>query len=80
MLQQHLGKLPKTKKLLDDVTESIDDFQIRRVKYVAKQIRDREELVREWKIIREAGLRPGFSEKVQQAINNEVNKEMSMTL
>lgn len=80
LLQKHLNKLPKTKKLLGDVIESIEEFQIRRVKYVAQQIREREELVREWMIVREAGLRPGYSEKVKQAIEAEMEKEMKIII
>ncbi len=63
-----------------DVIESIEEFQIRRVKYVAQQIREREELVREWMIVREAGLRPGYSEKVKQAIEAEIEKEMKIII
>lgn len=75
LLQRHLNKLPITEKVLNEGIESTIDFQVRRVKYAANQIREREELIRRWKIVREAGLRPGYSSKVQKAIEEEISKD-----
>ncbi|MHB1419806.1 MAG: TnsD family Tn7-like transposition protein [Bacillota bacterium] len=75
LLQRHLSKLPETRDTLENVIETEEDFQIHRVRYIASQLRERGELVRIWKIVREAGLRPGYSRRVAEEIHNEVGKE-----
>ncbi|MEW6540809.1 MAG: TnsD family transposase [Bacillota bacterium] len=75
LLQRHLSKLPKTRAVLDHLIETEEDFQIRRIRCAAAQLRDRGELVRPWKIVREAGLRPGYSLRVAEEIYAEVGKE-----
>lgn len=72
LLEKHIDKLPGTKKYLDVVSESIEGFQVRRVKWCANQIRLMGEEVKEWKIIRMAGLRPDYSIKVQRAIDEAI--------
>lgn len=74
LLQRHLARLPKTKDTLDNLIESAEDFQIRRVRCVAAELRERGELVRPWKIVRKAGLRPGYSLRVAEQIHSEVQE------
>ena len=57
---------------LDAVTESIEAYEIRRVKWAAALLDRRGESVGRWKVIRMAGLRPDPSEKVERAIEHEV--------
>jgi hypothetical protein len=71
LLQKHLNKLPQTKKLIEKDYETVEEFQIRRVKYVAEKLRECGELV-EWKLIKEAGLRPGYSREVAKQIEKEI--------
>lgn len=78
LLQKNQKKLPKVIKLINEKAETIENFRVRRIKFVANQIREREELVRKYKIIQEAGIRPGYSEKVMQAIEEEINKDMTI--
>ncbi|GGG07681.1 TnsD family Tn7-like transposition protein [Paenibacillus abyssi] len=68
ILHRHADKVPLTIRYLSEVTETIEDFQIRRVRFVAAQLRADSELLMEWKIVRKAGLRPGFSEAVHEQI------------
>ncbi|WBW98091.1 TnsD family Tn7-like transposition protein [Oceanirhabdus sp. W0125-5] len=73
-LEKNLDKLPRTNEYLNEILESIEDFQIRRIKKVCKDmIAEGEALVR-WKIIRRAGLRTGFSEYVNDVIEVNINK------
>lgn len=74
LLQNHLAKLPKTKSILEAVVETAEDFQVRRVGYAVEKLRERGELLRTWKIVREAGLRPGYSEKIVQQIQKEIER------
>lgn len=68
LLQRHLLKLPRTKIALGSLVETEEDFQIRRVKWAAKILSEKGELLQEWKIVRMAGLRPGYSERVRKEI------------
>jgi hypothetical protein len=72
-LQKKLNKLPKTKELLETVVDSLEDFQIRWIKFVAEGFRVKGEEVLRWKIIREAGLWRGFSERVEKKIQQEMD-------
>jgi len=78
LLQQHLDKLPKTAKVIRKHLESIDDFQVRRVKHVVNQMHEEREVVLRWKIIRAAGLKPGFSDVVNKAIEQCLFKSISL--
>ncbi|MDQ8734248.1 TnsD family transposase [Paenibacillus sp. LHD-38] len=75
ILQKHPHKVPETMSYITTVVESIDDFQVRRVKYAAQQLRNDSELLMEWKIVRKAGLRPGFSMKVYQQVLRECARQ-----
>ncbi|MWC27176.1 TnsD family Tn7-like transposition protein [Paenibacillus sp. MMS18-CY102] len=78
LLQQHLDKLPDTAKVIGEYSESIDDFQVRRVKYVVNQMYEERETVLRWKIIRAAGLKPGFSAVVNEAIEQCLVESLSL--
>ncbi|MDQ6160952.1 TnsD family Tn7-like transposition protein, partial [Staphylococcus epidermidis] len=51
-LEKHLSKLPKTKKLLGNITESVPQFQIRRCCKVIDQMLQKKEPVLLWKVQR----------------------------
>ncbi len=62
LLDKHLDKLPKTRNYLELVTETLEDYQIRRVQWAVKELNDRGEEIKEWKILRLAGLRKDLSD------------------
>ena len=68
LIEQHLEQMSQTRVYLDAVTESIEDLQIRRIKWAAELLDRQGESVDRWKIVRMAGLRPHYSEKVGRAI------------
>ncbi len=72
LIEQHLDQMPLTKVHLDAVTESIEEYQIRRVRWAAALLDRWGESVDLWKVIRMAGLKPDYSEKVEWAIDEEV--------
>ena len=47
------------------VTETVEDYQIRRIKWAVKELNLRGEEAKEWKILRVAGLREVCDEKVR---------------
>jgi len=50
------------------VTESIEDYQIRRIKWASAKLEEQGEEVKSWKVIRLAGLREDYSQKVKAAL------------
>lgn len=68
MLEKHKDKLPLTMKILSNYLESIPQFQCRRVRWAAEQMKG-EWPIKMWEIIRKAGLRPGYSQEVKNEIN-----------
>lgn len=57
LLEKHLDKLPKTKKYIDEVTENITEFQLRRIKWAIQKIKNDGQEIKLWKIFRYAGIR-----------------------
>lgn len=70
LLQKKLAKLPKTRANLERVLETRKDFQVRRVQLAALALEQRGEPLNPWRIIREAGLRPGPA----AALRDEITK------
>lgn len=67
-LEKKLDKLPVTKRILNNYLETVSRFQIRRVRWAADQMYGEWPLKR-WKIVRKAGLRPGYTQEVSEEIN-----------
>jgi len=80
LIEQHLEQMPQTTIYLGAVTENIEDFQIRRIKWAAELLDRRGESIDLWKVVRMAGLRPGYSEKVRKAIEHSVYKRCGVRL
>lgn len=72
LIEQHLNQMPMTQTYLDSVTESVEDYQIRRVRWAAELLDRRGESIDRWKVIRIAGLRPDYSEKVGKAVEEKI--------
>lgn len=56
-LERKIDKLPKTKGYLDSITETVEEFQRRRVGKICKQLAEVDEPLVGWKITRMAGLK-----------------------
>jgi hypothetical protein len=68
LLQKRLGRLPLTKSRLEKVCEAQDEFNIRRVRSAVDRLLAKSESLQEWRIVREARMRPGYSQKVATEI------------
>lgn len=66
-LERKIDKLPKTKGYIGKITETVEQFQRRRVGTICKQLTDVDEPLVEWKITRMAGLKD--SRLVEEMIN-----------
>lgn len=75
LLQKKLSKLPATRALLAEKCETRDAFIIRRVRLAVETLRQKHVSIQAWRIIREARIRPGFSEAVADEIERFVRSE-----
>jgi hypothetical protein len=75
LLEQHLAQMPLTKAYLESVTESIEDYQIRRIKWASAKLEEQGKEVKLWRVIRLAGLREDYSQKVKAALEDELYKQ-----
>lgn len=62
--------MPLTKAYFESVTETVEEFQIRRIKWAIKRLDDRGEEIMTWKVLRLAGLREKYTEQVDQILEN----------
>lgn len=72
LLEKHLEAMPLTKAYLKSVTESVEDFQIRRIKWAIKQLDNCGEEIQGWKVVRVARLRENCSERVKAVLESEL--------
>ncbi len=69
-VKRHLKRLPKTAKVLAELSETREEFAVRRVQWVADSFRQENTIPQRWQLVRRAGLRPDIRELplVKQAI------------
>ena len=70
MIEKHLDLMPLTKAYLDSVTETVEKFQIRRIKWAIKRLDDCGEDILAWKVLRLAGLGEKHIEKVHAILES----------
>lgn len=72
LIEQHLDQMPLTQAYLDAMTESIEDYRIRRVRWAAALLDRRGEDVVLWKVVRIARLSSSGVESIKAALEHEV--------
>ncbi|MBW4419895.1 MAG: TnsD family transposase [Myxacorys californica WJT36-NPBG1] len=80
LIEQHLDQMPMMQAYLNSVTESLEDYQIRRVRWAAKVLNQRGERVEPWKVVRLAGLKPDYSKNVASEIEIQIYEMYSDSL
>ncbi|MCM3390601.1 TnsD family transposase [Ureibacillus chungkukjangi] len=73
LLDKQLNKLPETKAYIDKVKESVDRFRKRRVEHVIERMRGEEEQIKEWKVLREAGISSKYHDEFRIFIHMYIN-------
>lgn len=68
LLQRNLNRLPRTEEFLHNNIESLEEFQIRRIKWAIRELAKEGE-VREWDVIIKAGLGKNFYDGLKDQIN-----------
>lgn len=71
-LEKKLDKLPKTKIFINQVLETIEDFQIRRVDVVCKKLFEEKGHIARWEIYRLAGLKKNISIEVKEHVETNI--------
>jgi hypothetical protein len=64
VLTRKLNLLPQTRAKLNAVVESKDEFAIRRLRFAAERLKQRGERLVAWRLVKTAGLKPGYSDCV----------------
>ncbi|GIO09880.1 hypothetical protein J31TS6_59080 [Brevibacillus reuszeri] len=72
LLEKHKNRLPVTMSVFKLYTEDVEQFQIRRVRWAAQLLHNRNERILRWKIERIAGLRPGYSSLISDEIEAQI--------
>jgi hypothetical protein len=57
LLERHLDKMPRTKKLLDQVVKTNEEYQTRRIDWAVKELEAEGIELKWWRVVRKAGIR-----------------------
>jgi hypothetical protein len=74
LLEKYSAKLPNTEEYINQIVETVEDFQIRRVNFICERLYAEKGYLNKWEIIRLAGLKEGYSAKVENKINENIEK------
>jgi len=72
LLENYSAKLPKTEEYINQIVETVEDFQIRRVNLICERLYMDKGYLNKWEIIRMAGLKEGYSAKVESKISENI--------
>lgn len=75
ILEKHLDKLPETKTYLEEHTESIRDYQIRRIHWSIQELQKEGQELQLWRIYRLAGIRQEYEENLKDEILKLINSD-----
>ncbi len=73
-LKRHPKEMPETVAFLYTAVESVENYQLKRIEWIAAELHSKEHEVKEWEIKRLSGIRPGYSQIVSRAIAMAVEK------
>ncbi|MBD2203534.1 TniQ family protein [Calothrix sp. FACHB-1219] len=76
LLEKHLDQMPLTQAYLESVVETVEEFQMRRIKWAIKLLDECGEEIMGWKVVRLAALREDCSEKVNTFLDSELDKAL----
>ena len=74
LLEKKLDKLLVTRQYLDDICESVEEYQIRRIKNTVKLLKHKNIHVKTWKIYRKAAIRPNMNPMIDNFIMSVVKE------
>lgn len=74
LLEKHLEKLPETKSFLNTQTETVEQFQIRRIFWAVNKLADEGKNIVPWKVVRLAGLKKETADRLYSHIERAIQK------
>lgn len=72
LLEKHINKLPITKEYLINVSEDVEAFQTRRIKWAAMELNQEGKVLVKWLILRKAGIKQDCSINILNAVKDEL--------
>lgn len=69
------SKLPMTQGALNEVVESLEQFQIRRIKWAVQHLRKQKMSVQAWEVFKVAGIKQKFEKKYRILIKQEIQHQ-----
>ncbi|AKA71488.1 TnsD family Tn7-like transposition protein [Clostridium scatologenes] len=72
-LEVNMDKLPKTKRYLNEIAESVEQFQIRRCKQIIDNKLAEEQPIKLWEVQRKAGIRTKAFKKLTKELQEYIN-------
>lgn len=73
-IEKNIDKLPKCKAYLEEIIESVEEYQVRRCKKIIDDKNNKNELIRIWEIQRIAGIRTKDFERINNIILQYINE------
>jgi hypothetical protein len=74
MIEKCIDKLPLTNQLLECICESIEAFQIRRLRNLCKELLENSHEIKKWEVIRKAGIGKKYIIKLDSIIENIIDE------
>lgn len=74
LLEKHLDQMPITKAYLESVVETVEEFQMRRIKWAIHKLDEYGEEIMRPKVVRVGALRENCSEIVNAFLESELDK------
>lgn len=74
LLEKHIDKLPETQRYLNTVIEDMESFQVRKVRWAVREMKEKDGNIKLGKVKEIAGLRGNISELAIEEINKAVNE------
>ncbi|TEB10488.1 hypothetical protein Psfp_04160 [Pelotomaculum sp. FP] len=76
-LRFYMDKLPLTKQYIENIAESVEEFQLRRVDFVCRKLYEEKGIFEKWEVMRVAGLRKTVSRRVIARIEENIEKGLA---
>ncbi|WP_158661056.1 hypothetical protein [Bacillus kwashiorkori] len=67
-MEKHLNRMPKTKEFIRRIYESEQEYRLRRIRRIIKEMNDAGEAISIWKVVRKAGIKSRFYNEVYDYI------------
>jgi hypothetical protein len=80
LVEKHLKKLPKLKDYIEMMSESVEEYQKRRIIWAISKLDQENNDLKVWKVVRYAGLKKRFAVKLQDFIDWQIRIHSSQNL